>query len=75
MTAPELLKAAEVAALLRVGTETVNNYARTGRLASVQPVEGGHRRYFKAEVDALLRGEPLTPEQVQALRAQLGGTA
>lgn len=75
MNAPLLLKPAEVAALFRVDVKTVTRWANAGKLASVRTPGGRERRYFRAEVDALLRGEPLTPEQVQALRAQLGGTA
>jgi hypothetical protein len=31
----------------------------------------GVRRYFRAQVEALLRGETLTPEQVRAMRDEL----
>lgn len=52
----DLMTPAEVANLFRVDPKTVNRWAVAGRLASVRTL-GGHRRYFRAEVEALLRGE------------------
>ena len=62
---------AEVAAMFRVDAKTVTRWAKAGKLTSVRTI-GGHRRYFAAEVHALRRGTPLTPEQVRAL---LNGSA
>jgi excisionase family DNA binding protein len=53
---PEMLTPAEVALLFRVTTKTVTRWAKAGKLASVRTV-GGHRRYSRTEVEALLRGE------------------
>lgn len=52
----DLMTPAEVANLFRVDPKTVNRWAVAGRLASVRTL-GGHRRYFRAEVEALLHGE------------------
>lgn len=73
MTGPQspLLTPAEVAFLFRADIKTVTRWAKNGKLASVR-TPGGHRRYFRAQVDALLRGEPLTAQQVTALQAQFG---
>lgn len=51
-----LLTPAEVAAIFRVDTKTVNRWARMGKLTSVHTL-GGHRRYREAEIRALLRGD------------------
>ena len=66
-----LLTPAEVASMFRVDPKTVTRWAKAGKLTSVRTI-GGHRRYFAAEVHALRRGTPLTPEQVRAL---LNGSA
>ncbi|MEU0519727.1 BldC family transcriptional regulator [Streptosporangium sp. NPDC006007] len=48
-----LLTPAEVALMFRVDPKTVNRWALAGKLASVRTL-GGHRRYRKNEVLALL---------------------
>ncbi|MGW4424938.1 BldC family transcriptional regulator [Streptosporangium sp. NPDC004631] len=50
-----LLTPAEVATMFRVDPKTVNRWALAGRLTSTRTL-GGHRRYHKAEVLALLAG-------------------
>ena len=58
-----LLTPAEVAALFRVDPKTVTRWAVAGKLTSLRTL-GGHRRYWAAEVHALLadaQGET-TPE-------------
>lgn len=52
---PEFLTPAEVAQIFRVDPKTVTRWAKQGKLASVRTV-GGHRRYRRAEVMALLDG-------------------
>lgn len=52
----ELLTPAEVARRFRVDPKTVTRWARAGRLTSIR-TPGGHRRFRKSEVHALLRGE------------------
>lgn len=52
-----LLTPAEVAALFRVDPKTVTRWAGTGRLARIR-TPGGHSRFRKSEVQALLQGEP-----------------
>lgn len=51
----ELLTPAEVAAMFRVDPKTVTRWAAAGKLTSLFTL-GGHRRYRKAEVKALLEG-------------------
>jgi len=50
-----LLTPGEVAALFRVDPKTVTRWAAADRLDSVT-TPGGHRRFRKSEVDALLKG-------------------
>jgi len=47
-----LMTPAEVAALFAVDPKTVARWAKAGRLR-VQMTLGGHRRYLRAEVEAL----------------------
>lgn len=56
-----LLTGAEVAAILRVDPKTVSRWATAGRIRSITTpaVTRGHRRYFKADIDALLDGRPV----------------
>lgn len=51
----KLLTPAEVAAIWRVDPKTVTRWAKAGRLTSIRTL-GGHRRFNKAEVMALLQG-------------------
>jgi len=48
-----LLTPAEVATLLRVDTKTVARWEKNKKISSVR-TPGGHRRYLKSEVYALL---------------------
>lgn len=68
--ADPLLTPAEVAAIFRVDPKTVTRWAASGRLKSIR-TPGGHRRFRKSAVDAMLRdratGElPVLPDE-QAL--------
>lgn len=49
-----LLTPAEVAALFRVDPKTVTRWAKAGKLTAIRTL-GGHRRYRKSEVVALLK--------------------
>lgn len=49
-----LLTPAEVAALFRVDPKTVTRWAKSGKLSALRTL-GGHRRYRKSEVQALLK--------------------
>jgi DNA-binding transcriptional MerR regulator len=51
-----LLTPGEVAGLFQVDPQTVTRWGASGRLLSSR-TPGGQRRYFAAEVAALLRGE------------------
>ncbi len=54
-----LLTPGEVAKIFRVDPKTVSRWAQSGKLTSVRTL-GGHRRYLRREIDALLAGEPVT---------------
>lgn len=49
----ELLRPAEVAAMFLVEPKTVTRWATTGKVNSIR-TPGGHRRYLKSEMLALL---------------------
>ena len=51
-----LMKPEEVAALFRVDSKTIGQWARAGKLGSIRTL-GGHRRYRESEVRALLEGQ------------------
>ena len=51
----DLLTPAEVAQLFRVDAKTVNRWSRAGKLTSIRTL-GGHRRYYRSEVQSLLNG-------------------
>jgi excisionase family DNA binding protein len=53
--AQDLLTPAEVAALFRVNAKTVSRWARAGKIATARTL-GGHRRYRRAEIEALVVG-------------------
>jgi len=48
-----LLTPGEVGRLFRVDPKTVTRWAKQGKLSSIRTL-GGHRRFDKAEIDALL---------------------
>jgi excisionase family DNA binding protein len=48
-----LLTPSEVAALFRVDPKTVTRWAKAGKIGSVRTL-GGHRRFHRSEVMALL---------------------
>ncbi len=52
----ELYTPAEVATLFRVDPKTVTRWAKAGKLTALRTL-GGHRRYRRSEVDALLNAE------------------
>ena len=59
---PEVMTSGEVAALFRVDTKTVSRWAKAGRLSwfrtlGIKPGSVGHLRFYRAEVEALLRGD------------------
>lgn len=49
-----LMTTVEVAAVFRVHSKTVTRWAKAGRLASIRTL-GGHRRYSRAQVEAMTR--------------------
>lgn len=58
---PDLLRPKEVARMFRVDPKTVNKWALAGRLTCVRTL-GGHRRYRRTEIEALLKPEQHHPE-------------
>lgn len=52
----QLLTPGEVAKVFFVSTKTVTRWAADGLLRSVR-TPGGHRRFYRSEVQALLRPE------------------
>ncbi len=60
-----VLQASDVAAICRVGTATVGRWARAGRIASFR-TPGGHRRYHREDVIAMLEHgyQPAEPDQL-----------
>jgi excisionase family DNA binding protein len=71
---PDLMTPAEVAAVFRVDPKTVTRWAASGRIASIR-TPGGHRRYKREVVEALLRNEPdgRKPDDGQADDGQPAG--
>lgn len=55
VTAGELMTPAEVAAVFSVDPKTVTRWAQAGKLRWVR-TPGGHRRYSREQVEALLNG-------------------
>lgn len=51
----DLMTPAEVAEAFRIDPKTVTRWARTGKLTSIR-TPGGHRRYSRAEIDAIKTG-------------------
>ena len=67
---PEKLSPGEVARMFGVDPKTVVRWAQIGKLRSTRTLGitgAGHRRFYRAEVEALMNGTPLTPGQLDAL--------
>lgn len=56
---PKLMTPAEVARAFRVDPKTVTKWAQAGKLTVIWTL-GGHRRYFRTEVELKLRA-PVRP--------------
>ncbi|KRC43003.1 BldC family transcriptional regulator [Oerskovia sp. Root22] len=56
-----LLTTAEVARIFRVGPRTVHRWAVAGKLSTIRTM-GGHRRYYRHEIEALVRNGFATQE-------------
>ena len=70
----ELLTPAETAAKFRVDPKTVTRWAKAGKITSIRTL-GGHRRYRKSEVLALMgRPEPVPDVLSTPVRNLWGGT-
>jgi hypothetical protein len=68
---PELMTAAEVGAAFRTDPKSVIRWVKAGRLRSFKTpgiADGhGHYRFYRAEVEALIAGKPLTAAELDAL--------
>jgi excisionase family DNA binding protein len=56
LSVTELLTPAEVASLFRVDPKTVTRWAKAGKIGARRTL-GGHRRFLRTEVEALLTRE------------------
>ncbi len=56
----DLMTPAEVAQAFGVDPKTVARWARSGKLSHMRTL-GGHRRYLRSEVEALLKPPGATP--------------
>lgn len=56
MGGTDLMTPREVADLFRVDVKTIARWARAGKLSSIRTL-GGHHRYRRAEIEALLKEE------------------
>lgn len=52
----ELLPPGEVAKMLGVDPKTLGRWAKLGKIPSIRTI-GGHRRYRRSVVDAILNGD------------------
>jgi predicted site-specific integrase-resolvase len=57
---------AEVAAFFRVDRKTPARWHKAGKIHALR-TPSGHRRYFRAEAEAIRAGTPLTCAQIDAL--------
>ena len=53
---PALMTPGELAELFKVDVKTVARWVASGRIKSIK-TPGGHNRFRRAEVEAMLRGE------------------
>jgi predicted site-specific integrase-resolvase len=67
----ELMTPAEVSHAFGVDPRTITRWRKAGKLLVIK-TPGGHRRYFRLQVDAMRQGRTLTPAQLEILR-QAGG--
>lgn len=54
----DLFTPAEVAALFRVNPKTVTRWARAGKISTIRTL-GGHRRFLRSDIEAVLQAEAL----------------
>ena len=57
----ELMTPAEVADVFRVDPKTVARWANSGKMPSIRTL-GGHRRFRRADIEALLKASDLDGE-------------
>lgn len=60
----DLMTPGEVAVMFRVDPKTVTRWCQMGRISSIR-TPGGHRRFFRAEVEELLAANRETPASVE----------
>ena len=64
---PELLTPGEVSTMFRVDRKTPARWHKAGKLVTVR-TPGGHRRYVRFQVEALISGRALTREETTMLQ-------
>ena len=57
----QLMTPAEVALVFRVGPQTVSRWESRGRLSAIRTL-GGQRRYYRAEIEAIVGGTVVVPD-------------
>lgn len=66
----ELLTPGEVASMFGVDPKTVTRWARGGRLRSIR-TPGGHRRFYRADVLAIIEGGRGTAQEAGSTNRRL----
>ena len=61
-TRPDYLTASQAAAYFHVSAKTIGRWAREGKVPFLATL-GGHRRYLKADLDALIAANTERPAQ------------
>lgn len=69
---PELLTSGEVATMFRVGRQTPARWHKAKKLVAVR-TPGGHLRYVRFQVEALISGRALTREETTMLQYLTNG--
>lgn len=62
----ELLTPQQAAALVGIRADTLSQWARDGRIRSTRTRAGGHRRFRRGDVLAMVQTEEPTAEPAQA---------
>jgi hypothetical protein len=65
----ELLLPHEAARMLRLDAKTLSRWHKAGYLAAVV-LPTGHRRFWRSDIEAILRGAYRTPRPVPATRVE-----
>lgn len=69
----ELMTPSEVAEMFKVAPKTVTRWARTGRLPVAVVTLGGHRRFDRADVEALAAAQGVVASPARGVE-QIGSS-